>query len=102
MAHCTIDIKVVEKIARTAALELDEEMMLEIVSDLKKIAVLFEAMDKIEICPTKLSDFNKINCEDLRDDNTQDADTKADKCCYRYHDAETGYFTVPEVLNNEK
>ena len=91
----------IRKIARAAALELTPELMSEHANDYGKITELFAAMDKIEVCPTKQTDFNKQNYHQLRPDNSSPGIEKENGTTYRYYNEKSGYFTVPKVLNTE-
>jgi Asp-tRNA(Asn)/Glu-tRNA(Gln) amidotransferase C subunit len=102
MSQHNIDEQTIEQIAKTACLELNEKSKKQLIESLGNMVDLFVAMDKIQVCPTKQSDFNQLDYNRILPAEQPCAETeKKVGNSYRYYDEETGFFTVPKVLNNE-
>jgi aspartyl/glutamyl-tRNA(Asn/Gln) amidotransferase C subunit len=102
MPQHNIDEQAIEQIAKTACLELDEKSKIQLIESLGNMVDLFVAMDKIQVCPTKQSDFNQLDYSNILPADQPCAETKKKAGdSYTYYDEKSGFFTVPKVLNNE-
>ena len=102
MNKSTIDCAEIDRISKASALELTEQLRERLRSDLSKMDDLFHSMDDIEVCPTKQSDYTDTTCLSLREDKSTESPNKEQGTCYTYYDNETGYFTVPKVINQNE
>lgn len=102
MPQHNINEEVIEKLAKTACLELDSGSKIALIESLGNMVDLFRAMDQIEVCPTKQSDFNQLEYPKVFVGDQCSARAPKEKGpSYSYYDDESGFFTVPKVLSNE-
>ena len=99
MSKSTISCEEIERIARASSLELTEQLKERLRGDLEKMDELFHSMDDIDVCSTKQTDFRVCEYDCLRVDAVEAVAPKQQGDCYTYSDSDTGYFTVPKVIN---
>lgn len=103
MSPKNIDTEAIDEIATSASLVFTDDIKkAELTSSLGNMIDLFIKMDKIEVCPTKQSDFNKMtyDCLHIADTPCPPINKQSGQC-FTHYDIDSGYFVVPKVINTE-